>query len=85
MALTGYIACSVTCVLVFDGLGASQFGSWSHAETWGLIGLIWLGLLIACPWWLSQFRFGPLEWCWRSLTFRRLQPMRRASASALVD
>src|SRR5215217_4850281 len=26
--------------------------------------------------WLSRFRFGPLEWIWRSLTYMRWQPMR---------
>ena len=26
--------------------------------------------------WLSRFRFGPLEWVWRSLTYMRWQPLR---------
>jgi uncharacterized protein len=25
-------------------------------------------------WWLTRFRFGPLEWLWRSLTYGRPQP-----------
>ena len=32
--------------------------------------------LIVSPIWLKQFRFGPAEWLWRSLTYWRLQPMR---------
>jgi uncharacterized protein len=28
--------------------------------------------------WLGRFRFGPLEWLWRSLAYGRRQPMRRA-------
>ena len=27
--------------------------------------------------WLARFRFGPLEWIWRSVTYMRLQPLRR--------
>jgi uncharacterized protein len=27
--------------------------------------------------WLARFRFGPLEWLWRSATYARLQPLRR--------
>ena len=81
MALTGYIGTTLVCVLVFDGWGASQFGSWSHAETWQLIGWIWLGLLISCRLWLIKFQFGPLEWLWRSLTFLRLQPIRRTAST----
>jgi uncharacterized protein len=29
-------------------------------------------------WWLARFRYGPMEWLWRSLTYGRLQPMRLA-------
>jgi uncharacterized protein len=27
--------------------------------------------------WLSFFRFGPLEWAWRSLSYWQIQPLRR--------
>jgi uncharacterized protein len=27
-------------------------------------------------WWMRRFRFGPMEWLWRSLTYMKLQPMR---------
>jgi uncharacterized protein len=30
-----------------------------------------------CAWWLRRYRFGPLEWIWRSATYWKLQPMRR--------
>jgi uncharacterized protein len=26
-------------------------------------------------WWLRHFRFGPVEWLWRSLTYGERQPM----------
>jgi uncharacterized protein len=29
--------------------------------------------------WLKRFRFGPLEWVWRTLTYARPQPLRRAT------
>ena len=32
--------------------------------------LLWLAVQIAvCGWWLQWFRFGPLEWIWRMLTY----------------
>ena len=60
----------------------------------GLIGTV--GLIIIYPlsamifalqvvysrWWLSQYRFGPVEWLWRSLTYGRAQPMRLDSAAS---
>lgn len=76
MALTAYLGTTLICVLIFDGWGAGGFGSWSHAETWWLVSWIWLSWLIFAPAWFTRFQFGPAEWLWRSLTFRRLQPMR---------
>jgi uncharacterized protein len=29
--------------------------------------------------WLARFRFGPLEWLWRTVTYARPQPLRRVS------
>ena len=47
--------------------------------------LVWAGFsavqIAASLWWLRRFRFGPLEWCWRSLTYWRRQPMRVAPLS----
>jgi hypothetical protein len=34
-------------------------------------------ILIVSPFWLRRFRFGPLEWVWRSLTYWKKQPFRR--------
>jgi uncharacterized protein len=36
--------------------------------------------LVASPIWLGHYRFGPLEWCWRSLTYWKRQPMRMEQA-----
>jgi len=32
--------------------------------------------------WLRRYRFGPLEWVWRTLTYARRQPLRRLAATA---
>jgi hypothetical protein len=32
------------------------------------------------PWWLQRFRYGPMEWAWRSLTYGRLEPFRTKGA-----
>jgi uncharacterized protein len=32
--------------------------------------------VIACQWWSKRFRFGPMEWLWRSLTYLKWQPLR---------
>lgn len=32
--------------------------------------------------WLKHFQFGPAEWLWRSLTYKRLQPMQKNQVRA---
>lgn len=46
----------------------------------GFVVCVWaLQLSVSRPW-LERFRFGPLEWAWRSATYGRLEPMRRPPA-----
>ncbi len=48
-----------------------------------LRGVAVIGLqLILSPWWLSRYRFGPVEWLWRSLTYWKRQPFRQQESVA---
>ncbi|HWA25451.1 MAG TPA: DUF418 domain-containing protein [Lacunisphaera sp.] len=38
-------------------------------------------LVVLSRFWLSRFRFGPVEWLWRSLTYWKWQPIRIADGS----
>ena len=78
MAFTNYIAQSVLCSLVFYGHGLGLFERVGGAGCVGIVVAIW-GLQLAwSPWWLARFRFGPLEWLWRTLSYGQRQPMRIA-------
>jgi uncharacterized protein len=35
--------------------------------------------------WLARFRLGPLEWVWRTITYARLEPLRRVPATDVVS
>ena len=76
MALTNYIMHSVICAIVFTGVGFSLFGKLHRHELYYVVISIWLFQLIASPIWLKYFRFGPLEWVWRSLTYKKMQPFK---------
>jgi uncharacterized protein len=81
MALTNYIMQTVVCVLLFYGFG---FGLFARLERWEVVLVaagIWAFQLVASPIWLRRFRFGPLEWLWRSLTYRAWQPLGVEAAS----
>jgi len=75
MAFTNYILHTLIGVLIFRVLG--YFGSVERVEQLALVVGIWSFQLWLSPLWLIRYRFGPLEWLWRSLTYRKMQPMGR--------
>jgi len=77
MAFTNYLLQTVICTTIFYGHGFGLYGSVSRIGQIGMVFAIWVFQLVVSPWWLGRFRFGPAEWLWRSLTYLRLQPMRR--------
>lgn len=77
MALTNYLAQSILCALLFYGYGVGLYGQFGYASQLLFVLGIWVIQLAWSPWWLSRFRFGPMEWLWRSLTYWKLQPLRR--------
>ena len=78
MTLTGYLATSLICTTIFEGYGFGLFAKLQRYQLLYVVFSVWLFLLIASPIWLRHFRFGPMEWVWRSLTYWRRQPMKIA-------
>ena len=76
MALTNYITQSLICTFIFYGHGLGLFERVSAAGQVGIVVGIWVLQLAWSPWWLKRFRFGPLEWLWRTATYMKRQPMR---------
>ena len=76
MALTNYIMQSIICGFVFYGYGLGLFGWLARHQIYYVVAGVWILQLAVSPIWLRHFRFGPLEWVWRSLTYRQRQPMR---------
>ncbi|MEM1379436.1 MAG: DUF418 domain-containing protein [Pseudomonadota bacterium] len=78
MAFTNYITCSLIGTTMAGGHALGMFGDVSLTTQMIVVGVTFVGMLIWSPLWLRVFRFGPLEWLWRSLVYGQLQPMRRA-------
>ena len=78
MSLTNYVCQPVVGVLLFYGFGLALHRfigtSWSL-----LIGVVFFAMQVAVSsWWFEKFRYGPLEWLWRALTFMNFSlPMRK--------
>ncbi len=76
-ALSNYLLQTVLGTTIFYGHGLGLYGSMERAELVAVVLAIWAVQLVVSPWWVSRFRFGPVEWLWRSLTYLRFQPFRR--------
>lgn len=76
MAFSCYVLQTVICTTIFYGHGIGLYG---HVPRWGQILIVfgvWLIVVALANAWLARFRFGPLEWLWRSLTYGKRQLMR---------
>lgn len=77
-ALSNYILQTAVCTAIFYGHGLGLFGQVERAAQAAIVAAVWGLQLIVSTIWLRHFRFGPLEWLWRSLAYLNRQPFRRA-------
>ncbi|WP_223637588.1 DUF418 domain-containing protein [Corallococcus sp. EGB] len=82
MALTLYLMQSVVSLCLYDGWGLGLVGRTPPSLSVLMSLVAFAGQVAFSHWWLKRFRFGPVEWLWRSLTYGRVQPMRPAPAVA---
>ncbi len=75
MALTNYLLHSIICTTLFLPYGLGLFMKINHWQGILISVLIFALQIPFSNWWLGQFRFGPFEWLWRSLTYFKWQPM----------
>ena len=81
IGLTSYLTQTLICTTIFYGRGLGYFGNFERAQLiWFVLG-VWTVLLLACPWWVARFRYGPCEWLWRSFTYLSIQPMQRVKTA----
>jgi uncharacterized protein len=76
MALSNYLMQSLIGTLLFYGYGLALWGQVGRA--WQAVGVLAVFALqmLGSRWWLARFRYGPLEWAWRCITYGRAVPIR---------
>lgn len=77
MAFSNYLGTSILMMLVFHGWALGLFGRLHRVELFGVVLLTWIAMVAWSKPWLAHFRYGPLEWLWRCLTYWKLFPLRR--------
>ncbi|HMP87817.1 MAG TPA: DUF418 domain-containing protein [Lacibacter sp.] len=81
MAFTNYITHSVVGAVVFYGVGWGMMDEVGPVVYTAFAVLVFALQVILSTVWLQFFRFGPVEWLWRSATYRSWQPFRRQRGS----
>jgi uncharacterized protein len=81
MAFTNYLMQSILVGLFFYGIGFGMFGKLQRYEIYYVVAATWVLQIIWSHIWLRYFRFGPLEWAWRCLTYWKRQPFRKNNST----
>lgn len=76
MALSNYLFHTLIFTTIFYSYGFGLYGKFGPAESIIFVVLMYLIQMPLSNWWLKKFRFGPVEWLWRSLTYGKGQPMK---------
>ncbi len=76
MPLTVYLSQTVIAMAVFYGWGLGLSGRVGAAAALGISTAIFALQVAACHLWLRRYRFGPVEWLWRTLAYGKRPPMR---------
>jgi len=83
MAFSNYILTSLAMRFLFVWGPTHWYGYMEYYKLYIVVACTWVANLVFSTLWLRAFRFGPLEWCWRSLTYWKRQPMRLAAPQRL--
>jgi len=69
MALTNYLMQSVIFTTIMYSYGLGKFGSFQPWQLVVFAVVVFVIQIFISRIWLQNFRFGPLEWIWRKLTY----------------
>lgn len=72
MALTNYLGQSLICAAIFQAWGFGLYGSLGDSVELALVLTIFFAQVGLSHLWLARFRFGPMEWLWRAITYRTI-------------
>jgi uncharacterized protein len=76
-AFTNYLGTSIVMMFVFHGWALGLFGQLNRPQLYIVVALASVLMLAWSKPWLDRYRYGPLEWLWRCLTYGKVFPLRK--------
>jgi uncharacterized protein len=80
MAFTNYLTQSLVLGWIFYGYGLGLFGRLSVVAALAIALVLYAAQIAFSACWLARYRYGPVEWLWRSLMYGKRQPMAMGAA-----
>lgn len=77
MALTNYLLQSATGLFIFSSIGLHWYQTLSPSQTMGLAALVFVIQVLLSKTWLHFFKYGPLEWIWRCISYGKVLAIRK--------
>jgi peptidoglycan/LPS O-acetylase OafA/YrhL len=81
MSLTTYLTQTLISVTLFYPFGFGLYGHATLLQIFAIAIVVFSLQMAASLWWLKRYRFGPMEWLWRSIAYLEWQPRRREPAA----
>jgi uncharacterized protein len=83
MTLTNYMAQNILATFVFSGIGLKIYNTLPYWFYFLLAVSVFIIQLFISKWWLSKYNYGPLEWLWRVLSYRKVFPFKKTEKNSL--
>jgi uncharacterized protein len=83
MALTNYITQSLVLTFIAYGWGLGYALRLNGFQVLAIVVVLYTAQVLLSTLWLKNFRYGPLEWAWRCITYWRVMPFRNTSLTSL--
>ena len=77
MALTNYLMQTFFGIFLYYGVGLGLGGHIGPTIFFPAGIAVYLIQILYSNWWMRHFRFGPMEWIWRQLTYGTRLPIRK--------
>jgi uncharacterized protein len=85
MTLTNYITQNILAALIFSGIGLGIADTMPYWFYFSLAVFVFILQLFISKWWLSRYNYGPIEWLWRSASYRQWFPFKKTQAEVITE
>ncbi len=85
MTLTNYIFQNILGAFIFSGIGLGIGNTMPYWFYFLLAVSVFIIQLFISKWWLSKYNYGPIEWVWRSASYRELFPFKKQKQNTFIS